>query len=270
MMQVEPLRAPGGYRRRGSLVVPEEKRLCAPPLGMGTFLLRTRGAPEFSPLDLSGLVFWLRGDDVTHSSNAVSSWNDKSGNGNHFTQGTAGNKPTYSASIASLNNQPGLTFDGSDDFLALTIAATWSTYSLFAAAVLPGSSGNACIFDSSTNNATTNTGLMLIGEGGSKIHRYAAPGNDAATAVHNSATVQTWCARCSANNDRKLYENDVQVASFTGTVAPVAIQGARIGRLFQDVYPWAGSMGEVFLYSPAISLADQTDVFAYLADRYGR
>ena len=37
----------------------------------------------------SDLLLWLDADDnttITHSSNAVSQWNDKSGNGNHATQ----------------------------------------------------------------------------------------------------------------------------------------------------------------------------------------
>ena len=45
---------------------------------------------------------------ITHSSNAVSQWADKSGRGNHAIQATASAKPTYSATDKKL------TFDGGD------------------------------------------------------------------------------------------------------------------------------------------------------------
>jgi len=56
---------------------------------------------------------WLDAADastITHSSNAVSQWNDKSGNGNHATQSTANMQPTYS-STAMAGGKPGLDFD---------------------------------------------------------------------------------------------------------------------------------------------------------------
>ena len=43
---------------------------------------------------------------ITHSSNAVSQWNDKSGNGNHATQATSSRMPTYTVSNSLLNNKP--------------------------------------------------------------------------------------------------------------------------------------------------------------------
>jgi hypothetical protein len=51
-----------------------------------------------SPTTYSGCVLWLDASDgasVTHVANAISQWNDKSGNANHATQATAGLKPTY-------------------------------------------------------------------------------------------------------------------------------------------------------------------------------
>ncbi|MEK9772567.1 MAG: hypothetical protein VW576_03275, partial [Opitutae bacterium] len=69
----------------------------------------------FSPTELSNMSLWLDASDensITHSSNAVSQWADKSGNANHATQSTAANKPTF--------NMNAIDFDGSDDVLTLS------------------------------------------------------------------------------------------------------------------------------------------------------
>ena len=62
-----------------------------------------------------GLKLWLDASDsstITHSSNAVSQWNDKSGNNHHVSQATADKKPTTDSSL--LNGLNTLNFDGSD------------------------------------------------------------------------------------------------------------------------------------------------------------
>jgi hypothetical protein len=65
-------------------------------------------------------ALWLDASDsatVTTVSGTVSQWNDKSGNGRNATQGTAGNRPTYTT--AGQNGLNVITFDGQNDWLAL-------------------------------------------------------------------------------------------------------------------------------------------------------
>lgn len=57
------------------------------------------------PSQIANLKAWYRSDDVTLVSNKVSQLNDKSGNGLHATQATAGNRPAYSAT-GGLKNLP--------------------------------------------------------------------------------------------------------------------------------------------------------------------
>ena len=76
--------------------------------------LYASGGGVDSPDDLDNLEVWLDASDdssVTHSSNSVSQWNDLSGNGRHFTQGTSAEQPTYN------NGSDYIEFDGSDDEL---------------------------------------------------------------------------------------------------------------------------------------------------------
>lgn len=56
--------------------------------------------------DLGTFAWWLRGDDMTLNGYDVSSWNDKSGNGRHWTQSTAAAAPQISTS--TLNGHDGV------------------------------------------------------------------------------------------------------------------------------------------------------------------
>ncbi|MGH7237182.1 MAG: hypothetical protein ACREGF_01460, partial [Candidatus Saccharimonadales bacterium] len=64
-------------------------------------------ATPFDPSKLANLALWLDASDsatITQVANAVSQWNDKSGNSNNVTQGTGANQPvTNSFTINSLN-----------------------------------------------------------------------------------------------------------------------------------------------------------------------
>ncbi len=62
----------------------------------------------FDPATLSASV-WLRGDTLTlDGSNNVSSWTDKTGNGNHAAQATSGNRPT--GTTATIGGKPAVGF----------------------------------------------------------------------------------------------------------------------------------------------------------------
>lgn len=60
----------------------------------------------------------------------VATWNDQSGSGNHATQSTSGNKPTFKAT-AGPGGRPCVRFDGGD-FLSLTNLITGQLYTVFA------------------------------------------------------------------------------------------------------------------------------------------
>jgi len=72
------------------------------------------GKQTFSPLDLSPAL-WLDASDtatITASLGSVSQWDDKSGNGRHFAQGTAAAQPTTGTRTANGLNV--IDWDGND------------------------------------------------------------------------------------------------------------------------------------------------------------
>jgi hypothetical protein len=71
----------------------------------------------WTPADIT-TALWLDASDGTTInivSSAVEQWNDKSGNGRHFSQGTSGRRPTILS--AELNGLNVMRFDGTDDCL---------------------------------------------------------------------------------------------------------------------------------------------------------
>ena len=75
---------------------------------------------SFDPTYVWWLQLWLDADassSITKDgSNKVSQWSDRSGNGNHATQATSNDKPTYYSE--GMNNKPTLSFDGATDWMA--------------------------------------------------------------------------------------------------------------------------------------------------------
>lgn len=68
-----------------------------------------------NPLILEPYI-WHRADSVTKDgSDYVSAFDDLAGNGNYLAQATSGSQPQYIASVATLNNQPAVKFDGIND-----------------------------------------------------------------------------------------------------------------------------------------------------------
>ncbi len=82
-----------------------------------------RGRGDLPPL-LDGLEFFgdLSSPNTSIVSGAVATIGDSSGRGRHFTQATAGKRPTYSASDANFGGRPSMLLDGSDDALVNAVA----------------------------------------------------------------------------------------------------------------------------------------------------
>jgi hypothetical protein len=86
-------------------------------------------AAPFEPSEVSAVVAWYDASDSSTlwqdsagttpivASAGVGKWDDKSGNGNHATQGTSSREPTYNSSDTRLNNHPSIGYDNAWKFL---------------------------------------------------------------------------------------------------------------------------------------------------------
>ena len=129
------------------------------PIGGGLSLLAVaRTAPtSVGPAAAPGLRLWLEPSKETqYAADApIGSLTDWSGNGNHATQATAGNRPVYKTGV--LNGLPVARFDGSNDYVApaaidLTGTAAVTVYMIFSAA--SGADMVFCEFGENYNTLT--------------------------------------------------------------------------------------------------------------------
>ncbi len=121
---------------------------------------------------LISTALWLDAADastVTLNGSTVSQWRDKSGNSRHASQATAANQPTYAA--AGQNSRNVLTFDGSNDSLALAADLDVKpAHSIFVAArnsatITAATSAQILLSGSGYTAPSTTTSELLLGAG---------------------------------------------------------------------------------------------------------
>ena len=73
----------------------------------------------------NGLELWLRSDDifVERDSGVVTVWKDVSGKGNDAKQNTPAQQPAYLTTDSDIAGLPSISFDGSNDNLAIADTA---------------------------------------------------------------------------------------------------------------------------------------------------
>jgi hypothetical protein len=199
------------------------------------------GAAEAAPAEPSDtfetifgtdLVAWYDASDaasITHVAGAVSQWNDKTAGAAHLTQGTAANKPTYSATGLG-GAQPSISFDGGDHIRTTVSAVAPGAVSDFAAFVVgrlnAGGDANgrfvSYIGTASANDHGDNSSALMIGRDGSNqaIEAYrnsADKGNKAVTYDTTFRAASVW----SGGNHTMYVENvaGTPVADANGNLA---------------------------------------------------
>jgi lysophospholipase L1-like esterase len=122
-----------------------------PGMGFSRSRRKKTNATPFAPTHAPGLLAWYDASDsssITHASNVISQWNDKSGNGHHVSQGGATTlRPTY---VPASNK---ISFDGGD-YLYNTSPFMYASGGLgiYAVLSLPAQNGSAWIGEGSSSS----------------------------------------------------------------------------------------------------------------------
>lgn len=230
----------------------------------------------------TGLELWLRADRGTLLSTGVNFWGDQSGKGRDASQPTTASQPTLTTNSA--NGQPGLTFDNSNDFLAGRIfypvvsgTSLFRNNSLTVLVVAKqNTTGSHGLWDDTTIGGNTNTGHLLLQSGaGSRALRLGSL-TDRASYAFSSTT--TTChigvfeqPTKGLNGTYTQYEGTTQKATETpgGATGDIAIVQYRVGRLFQDTFPFDGDINEVAIWSIALNSDQRLAVSTYCNQKYG-
>lgn len=245
------------------------------PIPTHTLLLGVHAAEsEWSPLDLPNLVGWWDCSDtatiIDAGAGAVSQVNDKSGVGNHATQGTSTKRPiTGTRNINELNV---IDFDGANDSLALPNLMSGAS---------AGTSLVVFQLDADPAPTNTKTGAPFGHFGTGDDDRYTLPGDsriytnwgstvrkDTIGTGGSLATVPALVSIVSAASDWRMYVNTtVRRETTTNTVGwsttPFIGTSENVS-FFMD-----GRWAEGIIYSSALGTTDRQDAENYLKAKWG-
>jgi len=211
---------------------------------------------EFDVLTLSP-VLWLDAADaatITHASNSVSQWDDKSGNDNHFAQASGGKQPT--TGTRTINGQNGIDFNGSSDGLGLTVGS------------LPASASVYIVYQADADTAymtvtSTGTGKFpFLAQSG--LSQSANSGSGTPSYYKNSVQ-QTVTTRAEAytafSSANALLQTLLNVNMSTWSGLSVADYG---GFIYLD-----GAVAEIVVTDGTESAGERAALESYLMDRWG-
>jgi hypothetical protein len=171
-------------------------------------------------------------------------------------QGTAGNRPTYTVSHADWGGRPAVDFDGTNDVLNATIAAFGTPCTIYVAfkqdvaeTVFP--------FDLAGMSIYPNTGQYRMSAGGTEITDGAA-----------TQTARKFCGVMNGASSA-LYVDTFDTADQTGTVGTDSGTTLTIGALNGPALHFDGSITTLILATGAHSASTRAFYQAFLASRWG-
>ena len=198
----------------------------------------------------------------------VSQWNDKSGNANHATQATFGNRPFYCRPPSGIE-RGGLYFDAA--LLSfMTSAASMSdiTSSLFFVGNVGDLSGNRTMLGPSADG-----GLQWRATAVPDIRVTSADTAEiAASTFFPTVGVPYVTGIVLSASDAVFYFNNETPQTVGHSVGLTAGRTLVIGRaptVASGAENWQGWMGEIIMYSATLSAANATSVMSYLRAKWG-
>jgi hypothetical protein len=209
------------------------------------------GFNVFGELDTVALAAHCGNQDGT-----VQTWYDQSGNGNHATQGVAGNQPKIydgaTTSVVTENGKPAMYFDGSDDRMVPSsdINASPSNYEIFAVSNSV-TDANSFFFDASSGRLVLDAqSIVLTGNGDAY---WDGVNNIANKFTADIQSVKTWLLDSTNNNSAAVYENGSLYAGSLPYTQRAIAGITRIGNSSFDNRGWAGYLQELVFYATTAS-----------------
>lgn len=254
---------------------PMNQRLMRPRVAAG-------GGGSFDPTGITGLIGWWDASDsatlysVTSGSTlatadgGVARWEDKSGNGLHFTQATANDRPLRR--VASLNARDGVEFDGANDHMvALDVNAT-SFLTLFIVHKLTSATQGPYtrLIELGANNGFA---IVFQGSGEAYAYQYAFTSGSPELAVATTNPVVARMQTTAASAGRKLSYlslNNVAQDSYTTPDAEdiAGVKNLYLSMFGEGSYHTSVTIYEVLYYDSFLSASTVSEVEEYLRSKW--
>ena len=224
---------------------------------------------DFVPTDISQLNLWLDASDettITETDNLVSQIDDKSEQGNNFTQAVTGAKPK----TRSLHNGKNvLDFDGVDDVLSIpsiTLTTSFSLFITFKPKVVT-LAGESSISYSSTENFQlgSDSAVDYFGSLASSVASNATPSGGPYNYNYNSFLLKF---DADANRVEVYVNGELKAASIDYNTDMTSGGTMKLG-LNRSEDRWLNfSLAEVIIYNKKTNASEEGLVFNYLKDKW--
>jgi hypothetical protein len=242
---------------------------------MSARLLRPRQT-GFNPKSIAGLVHWWDANDaasLTLNAGAVEAWTSKAGSKTVASQSTANNRPV----TTTVNGKTALLFDGSNDGLDFTGTSRTNETWIIAAAQTADQTGQRQML----SDGASGTGMSAT-KASVKLFEAAFGGFTEGTnrlRVQYSITASTplgpgvFSVVRSAAAGGFLFIDGTQrtsaVDASTSFATSSADTMAKIGYYSSSLFQFQGWIGEILLYSRALSATERLNVERYLGKKWG-
>lgn len=215
------------------------------------------------------LKAWFAADNITGLANgeAMSSWGDLSGNGNNVSQGSEDSQPTYRTN--SINGNPAVLFDGSNDFLYLASVNNVSSDAFtMVATIRPttlGGSDTISIVGGSGDCGSGGRQLRLAGGVMQVLKSSVASMGTSLTTMSQNNNYIVGFIYGSPNGSFYLNGSADGTLSSTQTFgnSGLLIGGRSCAEIFK------GYIAEFLYYDKTLSANEFAQVNAYLSSKYG-
>jgi len=244
-------------------------------LGLGSSLALGGAPSEFILTNISGLDMWLKYDTgfTVDGSNAISQWDDQSGNGNNAVQATASFQPTLVSGAASFAdaNRDKLDFTAVTNTVStifIVIEADSST-----SMTMFGLSSSSQVFYRINQSATLEFRIRkgsTAAEDTSDINTTAEPFIDASTPmllVFHQKSGLNMDIHIGGNGSTETHTEENYGVQFGGTNTDLVID--QIGIQASSSNPFDGRILEFAVYDSTLSDADIAAIKANIASRTG-
>jgi hypothetical protein len=247
-------------------------------------------ASGFNPKSIAGLFQWFDGSDratlfdATSGGSAVADdgsvarWEDKSGNGYHLTQGTAGNRPTLRAAIR--NGRSVLEYDGANSALvSASITNNLSELSVFSVwnADTLGGSNIGHIWTTSGGFGVTTVRRFRLNPGDSaQLDAGSSGGNTGGLSFAQDVFNRLhafWNGGTDRVADFEFLINGTAAPSNTSpgttTIANTGAATYAVGATTAGSFNFDGYIAEVLVYTRYLSVSERTKIDNWLKTKWG-
>ncbi len=243
-------------------------------LVMGTPVAAANGPPVET-----GRVLHLDADAITglNDDDPVETWDDLSGQGNHATQATEANRPTYKTSV--LDGKPVVRFDGGNDYLTAphgVIAGISNEITIFFVSKTSNIQNSSVLATYDPNDAAeqgvNRIGMHLPWADNNKYWDFGAWNDDGRLSTSWNANTNDfflWTFLAETNFMEIRRDGDSKASqSVSSTFAPEAPDlELFIGRQ-EPGNEFDGDIAEILIYDRALTTQERADVEWYLGEKW--